>query len=228
MKKAIMFAAMLALATSAFAQVTPQAASLLDKQNALVAEATQIRAEYGALDQEDKALVKRNDDISWGYQQFKKQVDQYKQAQATHNQEVAQYEASAADHNRRCTGTFNDHNYVVACNNEIPAGNAWKARINAETANLNETLSKLRQIQEATTQSTTEVFNRRKAIRARQNDIQARFSQIQAEYKAIQSQISNCKAQLGSTNTDKAHDVCGEMFDGNKTPNKHTPGPNGQ
>lgn len=236
MKKAlaVLFVATLAFAGQSFAELktvvtgpTPEATANLQKQSTILNEMKGIHTEWDALIKEDKDLTQRYENIKWGQEQFKKQVEQYNAAFSAHQQDAAAYAASAADHNRRCSGTFNDQGYVNRCNAELPTGAAWKARVNQNAAYLEQTRDKLQQIQAATSRSTQEVFARHKAISARQEELQARFNVLKAELANVQNAVNSCKSALGGTNLDRAHDVCGEMFDGNKTPSKHTPGPNG-
>jgi chromosome segregation ATPase len=217
MKKWIVVLALAVMGTThAFAAPKPEAAARLGEQAQLMSEMKSLTEEYRALEADEKIQVQRNKDLSWGAEQYKRKLGDFESAGRKFDADVATYNRNLADHNRRCAGAFESQSYVDACNAAARAGAATKAELAQRGDYLNTTGKQLDELRRVTSEESQKVFAKHKANVARMDEVALRHDALLDRLKQIRGEVKKCKDAISSGSREEMHDVCGEMFDGNK------------
>lgn len=197
-------------------RAAPTAIERVAEKQKIIAELEPLLEEYKGLEKDEKTLEQRWDDLKWSATQIKKKIDVHEAEFAKHEAESVQYNQAVAAHNSRCTGTFDDHAFVVACNAEMANLNADKARLEQRRGSLNDERSLLNKSIATQTEETEKVFAKHKANAGRMDEIRERANPLIARLKAIDEEVKKCRDAIKSGSNETMHAVCGEMFDGNK------------
>lgn len=218
MKKLLIVLAFAVIGTShAIAAPKPEAAARLGLQTQYVNELTSLEKEYAALEADEKVLVQRNKDLIWGADQYKKQLGDFENAGRKFDADMAAYQRNMTSHNSRCAGTFESQAHVDACNEAARAGAAEKARLIQQGNHLDATVKLLNEIRRVNSEETQKVFDKHKANVARMNEISARHEVVRGQLAKVRGEVDKCKASITTKTKEAMHDICGEMFDGNKS-----------
>lgn len=200
----------------AFAAPKPEAAARLGEQAKLAGEMKSLAEEYKALEADEKIQVQRNKDLSWGAEQYKRKLGDFESAGRKFDADAATYDRNLADHNRRCAGTFESQSHVDACNAAARAGAATKAELVQRGAYLNATGKQLDELRRVTSEESLKVFAKHKANVVRMDEVARRHDALLDRLNQIRGEVKKCKDAISSSTPEEMHDVCGEMFDGNK------------
>lgn len=218
MKKVLVVMALAVIGTThAFAAPKPEAAARLKEQTRIIDEMKALSKEYSALEADEKVLLQRNKDLIWGAEQHKKKLADFETAGRKFDADMAAYTRDMTAHNSRCAGTFESQSYVDACNAEARAGAATKARLIQEGNNLDATAKLLNEMRRVNSEEAQKVFAKHKANVARMDDIAVRHASLRGQLDKIRGEVDKCKNAISSKTREAMHDICGEMFDGNKS-----------
>ena len=209
----------LVIATSAIAvdAIQEERSLLIDQLKAYNTEHDQLtakRAEYS------KRLV----DLQWAFDQIEKQFRTFKVDRADLDKRMAMQAEKVRIHDARCHGTFASQEYVDTCNFELRQINAVVVAQNVENQSLNKTLSLIKAADETHTEESNKVAAADKTAFDRLNVIVTLARPIVERLKAVKRKNDDCKAAIAAVDADptnmlkkeRMHDVCGEMFDGNR------------
>lgn len=219
--KQVVFTLLFLIAT---VPVITAAAGVIEEERSLLVQLKAYDAEYDALTAKRATFAKRNDDLRWTHEQLEKQIRAYNTDREDLNRRMNLQLGTIRDHDSRCGGTFDDQGYVDACNAEASRLDTITNAQNRENESLNHTRSLLKTAAETQVAETNKLATADQAAADRQNVIAKLAQPIVERLKALEKKNILCRKAIAAVDADptnmlkkeRMHDVCGEMFDGNK------------
>ena len=161
---------------------------ILERVNDLKGQLEQLQkdknsaeAKAATLAQEEQRLIATDELLSGAIANYKKDL-------AAHDAEAANQNAQVIAHNAQCTGTFEDENFVNACNTRAGQLNDWGGRINAHADTLDMYAAGLNERINDLSNATLDWAKRTKENNAALNDI---YAQQQALTERINRLLSS-------------------------------------
>lgn len=219
--KQVVFTLLFLIAT---VPVSTAATGVIEEERSLLVQLKAYNAEYDALTAKRATFAKRNDDLKWSHEQLEKQIRVYSADREDLSRRMDLQLGTIRNHDSRCGGTFDDQGYVDACNAEARRLDATTNAQNRENDSLNHTRSLLKTAAETQVAETNKLATADQAAANRQNVIANLARPIVERLKALENKNVSCQQAIAAVDADPAnmwkkermHDICGEMFDGNK------------
>lgn len=199
-------------------------AGVIQEERPLLDHLKAYNLEYNQLTAKRAKLAKRVGELKWANDQLEKQIRVYNAKRIDLNRRVDSHLRAIRDHDSRCAGTFDDPGYVDTCNSEAHQLNATTRTQNEENDSLNHTRDLLQTAIKTQNEEVDKAVVADQAAIDRQNVIAKLAQPIMERLKILSNSNDLCEKAIAAVDInptnmfkkERMHDVCGEMFDGNK------------